>query len=132
MPKSIGIYGIIRIYKNQLSERKFHPATDFLYSCIDIKFFKGTDTQISVCLCSYLRNAVLELNIHFYRAVIGTENFGMDGCLFQLVVEAFRGDEVVNTPSGILLSCFKAVGPPGINALGIRIKVAEGVCESGI
>ena len=64
--------------------------------------------------------------------MIGTENFGMDGCLFQLVVEAFRGDEVVNTPSGILLSCLKAVGPPGINTLGIRIKVAEGIRESGI
>lgn len=53
MHKSIGIYGIIRIYKNQLSERKSYPATDFLYSCIDIKFFKGTDTQISVCLYSF-------------------------------------------------------------------------------
>lgn len=41
MHKSIGIYGIIRIYKNQLSERKSYPATDFLYSCIALKFLKA-------------------------------------------------------------------------------------------
>lgn len=99
------------------------------YTHVAVKFLKALIHRFptAYATCEYLK-----LNIHLYRAVIGTENFGMDGCLFQTVIETFRGNEVVNTPSCVLLSCLKAVGPPGINAFSIRIKMAEGIRESGV
>ena len=36
-----------------------------------------------------------------------------------------RDREIVDTPAGVLLSCTETVGPPGVNALFIRIKIAE-------
>ena len=50
---------------------------------------------------------------------------------FQLVVETFRGDEVVDAPSGVVLAGFEAVAPPRIDTRYIGIKVAPRVGKAG-
>ena len=51
--------------------------------------------------------------------------------VFHTGQQTLGHDEVVDTPSGVLLSGVKAVGPPGVDALGIRIKMAERIGEAG-
>ena len=69
--------------------------------------------------------------INFHRAVIGTEDIGMDCCLFQFLIQAFRCDKIVDTPSGVLLARLKPVRPPGVDAFRIRIEKAERIGEAG-
>ena len=72
-----------------------------------------------------------EVNYKLDRAVIRTEDIGMDCCLFQFLIQAFRCDKIVNTPSGVLLARLKPVRPPGIDAFRIRIEKAERISEAG-
>ena len=69
--------------------------------------------------------------INFHRAVIGTEDIGMDCCLFQFLIQAFRCNKIVDTPSGVLLARLKPVRPPGVDAFRIRIEKAERIGEAG-
>ena len=63
--------------------------------------------------------------------MIGSKDFCMDLRIFQLVFQAFGHTEIVDPPSRILFSRFKPVRPPGIDALLIRIKITEGIDETG-
>lgn len=56
---------------------------------------------------------------------------GMDSCSGETGIEPPGSDEIIDPPSGVFLAGFKAVGPPGINALGIRIKITEGIRKTG-
>ena len=69
--------------------------------------------------------------INFNWAVIGTEDIGMDCCLFQFLIQTLGCDKVINTPSGVLLARLKAVRPPGVDAFRIRLEKAERLGESG-
>lgn len=48
----------------------------------------------------------------------------------ETVLQPFGGDEVVDPPSRVLLPCFEAVGPPGIDVRLVGMEVAEGVYEA--
>ena len=73
-----------------------------------------------------------EVNYKLDRAVIRTENIGVDGCLFQFVIQTSGCDKIVDTPSGILLARLKSVRPPGVDSFRIRIEKAERIGKSGI
>ena len=61
-----------------------------------------------------------------------SEYIGMDSCSGETGIQPSGSDEIIDPPSGVFLAGFKAVGPPGINALGIRIKVTEGIRKTGV
>ena len=49
----------------------------------------------------------------------------MDLRILKLFFQGRGNKEIVDTPAGVLLSCTETVGPPGVNALFIRVKIAE-------
>lgn len=49
------------------------------------------------------------MNRNFYRTMVGTEDFCVDACTFQLRLQAFGSQKVIDTPSGILLAGLEAV-----------------------
>ena len=52
-------------------------------------------------------------------AVVAAEDVGVNRCRFQPVVEVGRGQEVVDAPSGVVLTGPKAVAPPRIDAFRV-------------
>ena len=73
----------------------------------------------------------LKFQIQFYRTMVGPHYLAVNLRILQILFQGRRGDEIINSPSGILLSGVKAVGPPRVDALGIRIKMAERIGEAG-
>ena len=54
------------------------------------------------------------------------------GTIPQTVFQTLRYHEIINSPSGILLSCLKTVRPPGINAFCVRIKKTKRINKSTV
>ena len=54
----------------------------------------------------------LEFQVYFYWAVVTTHDLGMYLGFCYLVLDAVGYQEVVDAPTGVLLSCLEAVGPP--------------------
>lgn len=54
--------------------------------------------------------------------MIGSHDLSVDLRILKLFFQGRGNKEIVDTPAGVLLSCTETVGPPGVNALFIRIK----------
>ena len=54
----------------------------------------------------------LEFQVYFYWAVVATHNLCVYLGFCDLVLDAVGYQEVVDAPTGVLLSCLEAVGPP--------------------
>ena len=72
----------------------------------------------------------LKFQIQLYRTMVGPHYLAVNLRILQILFQGRRGDEIVNSPSGILLSCLKSVRPPGVGTLKLRIKVTECVNKS--
>lgn len=57
--------------------------------------------------------------------MIGSHDLSVDLRILKLFFQGRGNKEIVDTPAGVLLSCTETIGPPGINAFFIRIKIAE-------
>ena len=64
------------------------------------------------------------------RAVVAAGDVGVYGGFFQPVVEVLRSQEVVDAPSGIVLTGFETVAPPRIDARHIGVEVAPRIGEA--
>lgn len=56
----------------------------------------------------------------------------VDFRFFQAIVERFGGNEVVDTPSRIVLTGFETITPPGINSFFVRVEVAPRIGKAGV
>ena len=72
----------------------------------------------------------LKFQIQFYRTMVGPHYLAVNLRILQILFQGRRGDEIINSPSGILLSCLKSVRPPGVGALKLRIKVTKCINKS--
>ena len=59
--------------------------------------------------------------------MVGPHDFGMDCSALESVAKTLGYAEIIDTPACILGAGLETVGPPGINACGIGIKIAEGI-----
>ena len=59
--------------------------------------------------------------------MVGAHDRRVNGCTFQSVLQCPGHHKIVNTPACVLLSGLEHIGPPGIDTLRIRVKIAEGV-----
>ena len=64
--------------------------------------------------------------------MVAAKNIRVDLGVLQFRLQPVRGDKVVNTPTGILLSGVEHIAPPAVYAGGIRVKVAESIGKSAI
>ena len=63
--------------------------------------------------------------------MIRTHDIFIDNGVLQCVFQRIRHKEIVDTPACVLGSGTETVGPPGIGAFQIGIKVPEGVDKAG-
>ena len=63
-----------------------------------------------------LRNGTVksQVQVELDGTVVGAEDFGVDFGGGDFVLEGVGDEEVVETPSDVLLAGVEAVGPPGI------------------
>ena len=72
----------------------------------------------------------LQVDVQLNGAVVAAKNIRVDLGVPQFRLQPVRGDKVVNTPTGVLLSGVEHIAPPAVYAGGIRVKVAESIGES--
>ena len=73
--------------------------------------------MLFTCKCCSHANAVhiqfqLQVDVQLNRAVIRSHDICVDLCIDKLILQTLRCEEVVNTPSCILLPCLESVRPP--------------------
>ena len=71
-------------------------------------------------------------NIDFqtHRAMVGAHDISIDGGIGDLFCDPVGYQEIVNTPSGVVLPGVEPVAPPAVDAGGIGIQIPESVGEA--
>ena len=67
----------------------------------------------------------LEIKQKFDRTMIRTENFLMDGGIFDMILDFVGYYKIVNTPTDIPVAGLHPVTPPAVFIYGIRMKTPE-------
>ena len=62
--------------------------------------------------------------------MVRTKDIGIDYRIVKPFLQAIGYQKIINTPPCIFFPCVETVGPPRINALLIRIEIAEGIDKS--
>ena len=75
--------------------------------------------------------ALLEKERKADGAVVGALDVGVDEGVGEMGTETIGDDEIIDTPTGVLLTRLKTVRPPGIFDL-LRIEVAESIRKTCI
>ena len=90
---------------------------------------KKTDSFITICFFISLPSIIKR---QFYRTMVGTIDIRMNLGINQLIIQGSGSDEIIDTPASVLFPRLKAIRPPGVDILLMRIKVAESVCKARI
>ena len=72
----------------------------------------GGHHETASCFRKYNLRTVLEIEVKLDGAVVGTEDFGVDFGGGDPILEGIGDEEVVQTPTDVLLAGVEAVGPP--------------------
>lgn len=64
--------------------------------------------------------------------MVGAQNIGMNLGIRDAVIQILASNKVVNPPTGVAFTGSETVTPPRVNILLFRVKVAEGVGETGV
>lgn len=74
---------------------------------------------------------LLDIQFQPHRAVIGSENLGIDGRGLDAVAQTVGDQKIVNAPACVVLPRVIAVAPPGICPRKVGVAVAERIRETG-